>query len=180
MLKDAWDGEDIQVSNRDTDETLQKQMEQYNKKLEEGKKAVGLGIRNREQAIDNLRNAQNDFDSASANVEDLNKRKSTLKKDYKDRAERWRHNLKRSSKKVAERFDKYLQKKGQSGSVEFNHSEGTLRLICQTDNHDSTSLTEDVKQLSGGERSFATLCLLLALGHVIDTPFRILDEYDGM
>jgi len=35
-----------------------------------------------------------------------------------------------------------------------------------------------VKQLSGGERSFTTLCLLLALGHVIDTPFRILDEYD--
>ena len=180
LLKDAWDGEDIQVSNRDTDETLQKQIEQYNRKLEEGKKAVGLGIRNREQAIDNLRNAQNDFDSANKNVEDLQKRKSTLRKDYKDRVERWKHNLKRSSKKVAERFDKYLQKKGQSGSVEFNHTEGTLRLICQTDNFDATSLTEDVKQLSGGERSFATLCLLLALGHVIDTPFRILDEYDGM
>merc|ERR1711871_1863012 len=26
LLKDAWDGEDIQVSNRDTDETLQKQI----------------------------------------------------------------------------------------------------------------------------------------------------------
>ena len=64
--------------------------------------------------------------------------------------------------------------------MDFNHTDGTLRLICQTDNFDATSLTEDVKQLSGGERSFATLCLLLALGHVIDTPFRILDEYDGM
>ena len=180
LLKDAWDGEDVQVSNRDTDETLQKQIEQYNKKLEEGKKAVGLGIRNREQAIDNLKNAQNDFEKANKNVEDLNNRKSTLRRDWKDRAERWKHNLKRSSKKVAERFDRYLQKKGQSGSVEFNHNEGTLKLICQTDNFDATSLTEDVKQLSGGERSFTTLCLLLALGHVIDTPFRILDEYDGV
>ena len=87
--------------------------------------------------------------------------------------------MKHSSKKVAQRFDKYLQKKGQSGSVDFNHTDGTLKLICQTDNFDETSRTEDVKQLSGGERSFATLCLLLALGHVIDTPFRILDEYDG-
>ena len=36
----------------------------------------------------------------------------------------------------------------------------------------------DVRQLSGGERSFTTLCLLLALGHVVDSPFRVMDEYD--
>ena len=36
----------------------------------------------------------------------------------------------------------------------------------------------DVRQLSGGERSFTTLCLLLALGNVIETPFRLMDEYD--
>jgi structural maintenance of chromosomes protein 6 len=47
-----------------------------------------------------------------------------------------------------------------------------------TDNNDQLTQCDDVKQLSGGERSFTTLCLLLSLGHVIDTPFRILDEYD--
>jgi len=36
----------------------------------------------------------------------------------------------------------------------------------------------DVRQLSGGERSYTTLCLLLALGTVIETPFRLMDEYD--
>lgn len=36
----------------------------------------------------------------------------------------------------------------------------------------------EVSQLSGGERSFTALALLLSLGHVIDCPFRILDEYD--
>lgn len=35
-----------------------------------------------------------------------------------------------------------------------------------------------MRQMSGGERSYTTLCLLLALGHVIESPFRLMDEYD--
>lgn len=62
--------------------------------------------------------------------------------------------------------------------MDFDHSQKTLTLRCQVDNFDDNTQRDDVKQLSGGERSFTTLCLLLALGHVIDTPFRILDEYD--
>lgn len=31
---------------------------------------------------------------------------------------------------------------------------------------------------SGGERSYTTMCLLLAIGEKLETPFRILDEFD--
>ena len=37
---------------------------------------------------------------------------------------------------------------------------------------------DDVRNLSGGERSFITLSLLLALGSRVEAPFRIMDEYD--
>lgn len=32
--------------------------------------------------------------------------------------------------------------------------------------------------LSGGERSYTTISLLLALGESLETPFRVLDEFD--
>lgn len=35
-----------------------------------------------------------------------------------------------------------------------------------------------MKQLSGGERSFATVAFALALGGETDTPFRAMDEFD--
>jgi chromosome segregation ATPase len=46
------------------------------------------------------------------------------------------------------------------------------------DNTDESTQTNDVKALSGGERSFTTLSLLLAIGESLETPFRVMDEFD--
>jgi chromosome segregation ATPase len=45
--------------------------------------------------------------------------------------------------------------------------------VVQKDNADANTQTNDVKALSGGERSFTTLSLLLALGENLETPFRV-------
>jgi hypothetical protein len=42
----------------------------------------------------------------------------------------------------------------------------------------SGSQISDVKELSGGERSVTTMSLLMALWKSIESPFRILDEFD--
>lgn len=38
--------------------------------------------------------------------------------------------------------------------------------------------TAFIHNCSGGERSFTTLALLLALGERLETPFRVMDEFD--
>jgi chromosome segregation ATPase len=74
-------------------------------------------------------------------------------------------------------FNEILNRKGSSGSIEFNHEDKTLDLVVQKDSSQA-SQTKDVKALSGGERSFTTLSLLLALGERLETPFRVMDEFD--
>mmetsp|Transcript_27900 Transcript_27900/g.38361 ORF Transcript_27900/g.38361 Transcript_27900/m.38361 type:complete len:123 (+) Transcript_27900:30-398(+) len=53
-----------------------------------------------------------------------------------------------------------------------------MTMVVQTQKHDGNTQVSDVKNLSGGERSFATFCFLLALGHVIESSFRVMDEWD--
>lgn len=54
----------------------------------------------------------------------------------------------------------------------FPLQEKHLSLIVQKDNRDEATQASNVKELSGGERSFSTLALLLALGESIESPFR--------
>lgn len=75
-------------------------------------------------------------------------------------------------------FDEVLNRKGSSGQIKFDHVKKTLNLVVQKDNADENSQTDDVKSLSGGERSYTTLALLLALGESLETPFRVMDEFD--
>jgi structural maintenance of chromosomes protein 6 len=63
-------------------------------------------------------------------------------------------------------------------SVLFDHKAKTLTIISQTDNLSNLTKCNDMRQMSGGERSYTTLCLLMALGHVVECPFRLMDEYD--
>ncbi|KNA08070.1 hypothetical protein SOVF_165970 [Spinacia oleracea] len=45
--------------------------------------------------------------------------------------------------------------------------------------HDaSNSAVQDTRGLSGGERSFSTLCFALALHKMAEAPFRAMDEFD--
>ncbi|RHY13795.1 hypothetical protein DYB36_007959 [Aphanomyces astaci] len=43
---------------------------------------------------------------------------------------------------------------------------------------DNVHHVNDMKQLSGGERSFTQVSLLMALGECIECPFRVMDEFD--
>ncbi len=40
------------------------------------------------------------------------------------------------------------------------------------------SVVKDMKSLSGGERSYTSVCFIMALANVISAPFHCMDEFD--
>lgn len=107
------------------------------------------------------------YNSDVAYSESLNSTLQNLEEDYKTRAVKWSKMLNNNSQTVKRCFDKYLQKKGFAGDLTIDHETKKLHINCQTDNRDEKTQCNDVRQLSGGERSFTTLSLLMALGHVV-------------
>uniref|UniRef100_A0A3B5B5G6 Structural maintenance of chromosomes protein 6 n=1 Tax=Stegastes partitus TaxID=144197 RepID=A0A3B5B5G6_9TELE len=71
-------------------------------------------------------------------------------------------------------FNNFLIKMNCCGSMIFDHNNETLAISVRRE-EDPVS---DVRTLSGGERSFSTVCFMLSLWEITESPFRCLDEFD--
>jgi len=93
--------------------------------------------------------------------------------------------LEMTTKKVRTWFTVFLSQKGYSGSLAFDHSEQSLDVNVQVQPNEAISSQNSKKQpaantktLSGGEKSFSTVSLLLSLWEVMELPFCAMDEFD--
>lgn len=131
-----------------------------------------------EVALRKYQRAKQDLEEKMAQVVAIQENQEDLVDDLKHRKKMWREFRSHISDMSNNSFDEILNTKGSSGYIDFDHKNQTLNLVVQKDNKDENTQTNDVKALSGGERSFTTLSLLLALGESLETPFRVMDEFD--
>lgn len=122
--------------------------------------------------------AKNQLDSKTEKIKQIEKTSAELKEDLKQRKQRWKQFRSHIGNTTNQKFDEILNMKGSSGQIEYDFENMELNLVVQKDSMDATSQQKDVKALSGGERSFATIALLLGMGESLETPFRVLDEFD--
>ena len=74
-------------------------------------------------------------------------------------------------------FKGFLNERGYSGDITFNHDKEKLYIEVVMD-HASRESIKDAKLLSGGERSFTTINFIMSLWDAMEAPFRCLDEFD--
>ena len=141
--------------------------ETLSRQVAKGKADAGLEGRSKVIIADRYAKAALDYKESSALWQKLTEEYEIHLDDFHLRKSMWSLKLKSNAKVISKNFDTYLQSKGFAGKVKFDHKNHTLHLTCQTDNTNDESRVSDVRQLSGGERSYTTLCLLLALGHVV-------------
>jgi chromosome segregation ATPase len=173
------DLDEIEVINPGKDSKFFKtKLQNKLKKIDQEKQRRNMSESDPAVARDKYFRARKDMDSKMQQIEAIAKSTKDLTKDLKDRKSRWRQFRGHIAEITNIGFDTMLNKKGSAGEVEFDHDNKRLNLVVQKSNADSHSQTKDVKALSGGERSFATLSLLLAIGESLETPFRVMDEFD--
>eukprot|EP01080_Neovahlkampfia_damariscottae_P007884 gene7884-12353_t len=104
-----------------------------------------------------------------------------IQKSLKSRHNKWSRIRSQFSQVVSHKFNDFLAERGHSGSVEFDHEAQTMEIqviLESSKQFGKDVIVKDTKSLSGGERSYSTVSLLLALWEVVDSPFRALDEFD--
>ncbi|KAJ2518062.1 Structural maintenance of chromosomes protein 6 [Coemansia sp. RSA 2049] len=124
-----------------------------------------------------------------------------LKTAHQQRLRKWTQFRDSMTVRTKLHFTRHLYQRGYTGKLEFDHSQNTLVPKVQTDQDLVAQRTgtassqqqqqqqrqdgggagyqrKDTKSLSGGEKSFTTICLLLSLWETMNCPVRALDEFD--
>ncbi|KAI8049825.1 P-loop containing nucleoside triphosphate hydrolase protein [Syncephalis plumigaleata] len=155
---------------------LDREIHQIQLRLEEAEKSIGATldqvIGDVNQKRDAYQRAKNDLERIGQEVELFKKALSTRLK----RLDAYKHLV---ARRARHNFLWHLAQRGYAGKLEFDHERRRLTPRVQTDEHIKDRTAEkDPRSLSGGEKSFSTICLLLALWESMGCPIRGLDEYD--
>ncbi|KAM5557050.1 structural maintenance of chromosomes protein 6B [Rosa sericea] len=94
------------------------------------------------------------------------------------RSQKFERNKSLLKRQMTWRFNSHLGRKGFSGKIMVSYEERTLSIEVKMPQDSSSSAVRDTRGLSGGERSFSTLCFALALHDMTEAPFRAMDEFD--
>ncbi|BFZ60848.1 Structural maintenance of chromosomes protein 6 [Saitoella coloradoensis] len=157
---------------------LDKEMEAKAQSIADTEKRVGMTA---EDAEIQLNKARDTYAQAKKEVEALKELIQDLGLANQVRIERWKKFTKMISVRAKSMFQYMLSQRGFLGKLVVNHAEQKLELrVRPTENNqrNSKSREKDPRSLSGGEKSFSTVCLLLSLWEAMNCPIRGLDEFD--
>ncbi|CAD6976177.1 unnamed protein product [Tilletia controversa] len=136
------------------------------------------GVENIDDVLKDLSTKKKALQEATSSIQDIRDVSKMFAESLAIRQQRWHQFRKSIAVRARNLFTMHLEHRGYTGSLSFDHDGGKLRLRVQTEDMTKVRRDKDPKSLSGGEKSFATICLLLALWEAIGCPVRCLDEFD--
>ncbi|RYP32684.1 hypothetical protein DL767_005086 [Monosporascus sp. MG133] len=101
-----------------------------------------------------------------------------LKQALNTRLEKWRYFQRLISAHARVNFAYLLSERKFRGKLLLDHKSKKLEIQVEPDGTRKNESGRNTKTLSGGEKSFSSICLLLAIWDAIGSPLRCLDEFD--
>ena len=97
----------------------------------------------------------------------------------KERTGVWKYFRQHITYRARYEFSRLMSARGFVGNMRIDHQRKSLSLDVNPDTRRGNgSGARQTKTLSGGEKSFSTVCMLLALWEAMGSPIRCLDEFD--
>lgn len=125
-----------------------------------------------------VRQRQGAYTNAMEEMRAFQATRKLLKDALAIRVSKWFHFRRHIALRSKQNFSHYLSIRKYEGTLKFKHEQGRLSLSVKTDAALGSEGDKDPRSLSGGEKSYSTICLLLSLWDAIGSPIRCLDEYD--
>lgn len=149
-------------------EKLQRDMDRYHRQLGSSREEIGLEAAQTEEAYRN----------GLKQMEDLEKLGQALKNALITRRERWAKFRSFISARAKAQFTYLLSERSFRGKLYADHKQKLLDIQVEPDITKRDGSGRGAKTLSGGEKSFSQICLLLSIWEAMGSPIRCLDEFD--
>ncbi|KAI9643424.1 Structural maintenance of chromosomes protein 6 [Ciborinia camelliae] len=148
--------------------SITNQLEQYNRRLGGTDQEIIDGYA---RAIESLKS----FKERRKHMEEL---LQILKQSFAQRMKQFRSFQRHISARSRINFNYLLSERAFRGKLEIDHKARLLDVHVEPDETSSNKKGRQTKTLSGGEKSFSSICLLLSLWEAMSAPLRCLDEFD--
>ncbi|KAI9787739.1 MAG: Structural maintenance of chromosomes protein 6 [Geoglossum umbratile] len=166
--------ERVPIDPGETPGSLDKKLEKLTNDLNRFNREIGGSP---EQIAQEAQEAAEAYRMAKEQLEQLDEMGQMLKFALIERQNRWRKFRKFISARARAQFTYLLSERSFRGALKTDHRRHTLDLQVEPDETRSGK-GRQTKTLSGGEKSFSTICLLLSLWEAMGSPIRCLDEFD--
>lgn len=171
----AQSPERVPIDEGETHASLEKKYHSIVTQLEQRRNRVGATD---EEINDRLREAKAAYQQASQVYELQSETQQTAKLTLAQRLAKWRIFQALISAHSRIGFQYLLSERGFRGNIIFDHKARKLQLSVEPDETRKKGSGRSTKTLSGGEKSFSSICMLLAIWEAMGSPLRCLDEFD--
>lgn len=164
--------EEVPIMENDSRESITNEYVYVQNAVAEAEKNMGRSYQEVQQELLSSKQLK---DNLEETLSDLDKTERTLDDDLANRFSYMNTTINKSINEATASFEESLALRGFTGELKFEFGDKTLTMLVKTP---GDKQMRTVESLSGGEKSFTQIALLLAIWRVMDSRIRGLDEFD--
>ncbi|KAH7271953.1 hypothetical protein B0J15DRAFT_480571 [Fusarium solani] len=167
--------ERVHIPDGETHNSIEVKYKKVREQLKEREKRLGATDA---EIYERAAEARTRYEDVMRQTRDVDDTISSLKRAIEHRLHLWRQFQRQISARIRIQFNYLLSERGFRGKIDLDHRARKVLIQVEPDETRKSSAGRNTKTLSGGEKSFSSICMLLSVWEAIGSPIRCLDEFD--